>query len=233
MKNMIFKIAVIAVILAAGWIAVFNIPNAVENFLPVVKTVTMTPAEYSQTASGAGLISLEPASGEWFVTIAVGESDIRRVEIGQSADIKGAAFDDGIYTATVYQIGETAVNQQGEYIQETVVEVVLQIDNPDDALRHGYTARADIKTDETQMIHIIPYSAILQDETGEFVYVISGNTAMRRDILTGIELADGAQVVSGLGDNDEVIVSPGTVNDNTLVKSQTRAETNYMKSSVF
>ncbi|MCL1903107.1 MAG: HlyD family efflux transporter periplasmic adaptor subunit [Oscillospiraceae bacterium] len=220
MKNMIFKIVIIAVILAAGWVAVFNIPDAVESFLPVVKTVTMARTEYNQTASGAGLISLNPKDGAWLVTIAVGESDIRRVEPGQPADIKGAAFDDGVYTATVLQIGEIATNQSGEFIQETVVEVILKIDNPDDALKQGYTARADIKTDEMQTINIIPYSAILQDDTGEFVYVLSGNTATRRDILTGIELADGAQVVSGLFDNDRIIVSPGSVNDNALVRNE-------------
>ncbi|MCL2071660.1 MAG: hypothetical protein FWH07_05435 [Oscillospiraceae bacterium] len=220
MKSMVFKIAVIAVILAAGWIAVFNIPDAIEGFLPAVKTVTMSPTEYSQTVSGAGVITSEH-DGEWYVTVFVGESDIRRVEVNQPADIKGAAFDDGVYTATVHGIGELALNRQGEFVHETVVEVVLRIDNPDEALRHGYTARADIKTDEMRTIHIIPYSAILQDDIGEFVYVLAGNTAVRRDILTGIELADGAQVISGLNVNDEVIISPGTLSENTLVSKHT------------
>lgn len=219
-KNIVVKIAVIAVILTAGWFAVFNIPETVESFLPVVKTTTMTPAEYSRTASGTGIITNN--NGLWLVTVSVGERDIRRVKAGQSADIKGAAFDDGVYTATVYEIGDEAVPVLGEFFQETVVTVVLQIDNPDDALRHGYTARADIKTEEPRTIHIIPYSAILQDDKGEYVYVLSGNTAVRRNIVTGIELADGAQILEGLTPDDEVILSPSSVEDNTLVIKETQ-----------
>ena len=225
--KMFFKIAVITVILAAGWFAVFNIPDAVEGFLPAVKTVTMTPTEYNQTVSGAGIITqgragetLKP-DGEWFVTVSVEESDIRRVEIGQSAEVSGAAFDDGIYTATVYEIDSLAVQHQAEQsgnglIHETVVEVVLTIDNPDGGLRSGYTARVDIKTDRTQTVNIIPYSAILQDDIGEFVYVLLGNTVVRRDILTGLELSSGTQVISGLYEDDRVIVSPESITENTL-----------------
>jgi hypothetical protein len=201
-------------------VAVFNIPDAIEGSLPVVKTVTMSSAEYSQIVSGAGVIAHNPDYGAWFVTISVGESDIRRVKVGQPAALKGAAFDEEIYTATVYDIDSLAVNRQGEFVHETVVEVILKIDNPDDELRSGYSARADIKTDQTRTIHIIPYSAILQDDIGEFVYVLSGNTAVRRNILTGIELADGAQVVAGLSEDDEVIASPESVAEGQLITTE-------------
>ena len=217
MKSMIFKTAVIAVIIVSGWIAVFNIPDAVENSLPVVKTATMFPTEYNQIASGTGVITND--NGKWSVTVAVGESDIRHVKEGQSAELRGAAFDDGTYTATVRQIGSNAVTLQSDFSYETVVEVILDIDNPDDELKHGYTARADIRIAPTQVINIIPYSAILQDEVGEYVYVLFGNTAVRREILTGIELAEGAEVLKGLSDGDEVIITPheAAIGNNSLV----------------
>ena len=214
----IFKIAVIAVILAAGWVAVFNIPETVESFLPVVETVTMTPTEYHQTVSGTGVIVQKPNG--WFVTVAVGESDIRRVQVGQSANISGPAFDDGIYTATVYEIDSVATRRQAEFVHETVVEVVLQLDNPDSELRTGYSARADIKTAEARDIFIIPYSVILQDDAGEFVFVLSGNSAVRRDILTGAELSQGAEVLAGLSEDDQIIACPKSVTENALVTTE-------------
>jgi multidrug efflux pump subunit AcrA (membrane-fusion protein) len=230
MKNHIFKISVIAALLAAGFIAVFNIPDAVESFLPVVETVSLTETEYNQTVSGTGIITR--TSQDWFVTISVGESDIRRVETGQTAALSGAAFDDGIYTAVVYQIADVAVPQLSHHITETVVEVVLKIDNPDyvringesgtsgesgGILRPGYSARADIKTDEMQLIHIIPYHVILQDDIGEFVFILSGNSVLRRDIITGIELAGGAQVLAGLREEDQIIANPHSLAENALV----------------
>ena len=215
MKNIIFKIAVISVILAAGWLAVFNMPKAVESFLPVVQTVTITPTEYTRTVSGAGIIT-QTHEG-WLVTVSVGESDIRLVEIGQSAALSGAAFDDEIYTAAVYDISPLAVRRQGDFSYETVVEVTLKIENPDEELRSGYSARADIKTSAAQTVFIVPYSVIMQDDVGEFVYLLSGNTAVRRNIVTGLELSDGAEVLEGLGSEDKIIASPESVSENALV----------------
>lgn len=44
-----------------------------------------------------------------------------------------------------------------------------------------------------------------QDDKGEFVYVLEDNTAVRRYIVTGQELAEGVEVKSGLRDGDFVI----------------------------
>jgi len=224
MKNTIFRIVIIAAILTAGFIAVYNVPETVESFLPRVETLTMIETEFHKTVSGIGIIN--KVSDDWYVTVSVNESDIRRVELGQSALLSGAAFDDGIYTATVSQIDSSAVQQQGDYAFETVVGVTLQIDNPGDSgsegggLRSGYTARAEIKTDETRTIFILPYSVICQDNTEEFVYILSGNSAVRRNIITGAELADGVQILEGLNTYDEVIASPESITDGQLIKNK-------------
>jgi hypothetical protein len=190
----------------------------------------MTRVEYKEKVSGTGKIT-QNESG-WFVTVAINESDIRRVQTGQPAALSGAAFDDGIFTAAVHEIAEYAATQQGLFTPETVVEVTLKIDNPytviingnsgtsgesGGALRPGYSARADIFTDASRTLFIIPYNVILQDEIGEFVYVLSGNSAIRRNILTGIELSDGAEVIAGLRVSDLIITNPAALNDNALV----------------
>jgi multidrug efflux pump subunit AcrA (membrane-fusion protein) len=234
MKSLIFKISVIAVIMVAGWIAVFSIPDAVESFLPTVETITITPTQYSETVSGTGVIT--QTAGGWFVTVSVSEADIRRVQIGQPAALSGAAFDDGIYTATVHSIAEYAALQQSQFISEIAIEVTLRIDNPEAVvisgtsgtsgesggiLRSGYSARADIQTEQTRTIFTIPYSSILQDDSGEFVYVLSQNSAIRRNILTGIELSDGAEIISGLRVSDQIIANPQSLAENALVNPLT------------
>jgi hypothetical protein len=227
MKSIILKVAIIIVILVAGWIAVFNIPDTVESFLPVVETISLIPAEYHQIVSGTGTVShsSDPYGGTWYVTVAIGERDIRRVRIGQPATISGAAFDDDIYTASVYDIGTLAVMRQGDYSHETVIEVILRINNPDDErgeLRPGNSARANIQTGETQSIFTLPYSAIMQDNVGEYVYVLDAHSILRRDILTGAELADGAQILAGLNEQDKVIAAPARVSDGQLVVEEVR-----------
>jgi len=215
MKIFILRISIIAIIVAAGFIAVFNLPEAVESFLPKVDTITIIKAGYSETVSGAGVVS--KIGSDWFVTVSIGESDIRKIETDQPAAISGAAFEDGVYTARVHTIGTVATRKQGEFAFETVVEVTLKIDNPDEELRVGYTARAEIKTEDEREIFIVPYSVINQDDIGEYVYILSGNSVIRRDILTGAELAQGAEVLQGLHENDEIISSPEYLRDRMLV----------------
>jgi len=216
------RIAVIAVILGIGIFSVSKTPEAVESFLPKVGAVKMTAAEYRETVSGAGVIS--ERAGAWYAGVYISERDIRKVKIGQKAGVMGSAFDDGTYTATVSAVDSEAVRKQGEYAYETMVEVTLRIDNPDsdpeNRLRSGYTARAEIMTGESRSIYIVPYCAVCQDDAGEYVYVLaggSGNRAERRDIITGIELADGAEVVQGLNPDDEIITSPEKIGENKLV----------------
>ncbi|MCL1881386.1 MAG: HlyD family efflux transporter periplasmic adaptor subunit [Oscillospiraceae bacterium] len=223
MKSIIFKIAIIAVILVAGWLAVFNIPETVESFLPSVETVSLEPAEYHQIVSGSGVVMQSELDENWYVTVFIGERDIRRVKIGQSATLSGAAFDDGIYTASVYNIGDVAFTRQGTFNYETVIEVTLRIDNPDDeraTLRSGNSARANIQTGDTENIFIIPYSAIMQDDIGEFVFVQAGHTVIRRDILTGAELPEGAQILAGLSEYDQIIITPELVSEGQLTVNE-------------
>ncbi|MCL2754388.1 MAG: efflux RND transporter periplasmic adaptor subunit [Oscillospiraceae bacterium] len=226
--NIILKAVIIAVILAAGWFAVFNIPDAVESSLPVVQTIALESVEYCPTVSGTGIIT-EDTDKHWRVTVSVAERDIRRVKIGQNAKISGAAFEDNVYTAKVYDIGLSAVTQQGEFGRETVVEVVLKIDNPHAGnsaeesrgqLRSGNTARACIHVGETQKIFTLPYTAIMQDRQGEYVFVLEGHSVLRRNIATGVELSDGTQILAGLSGSDRVIAHPNAVTENALASRE-------------
>jgi multidrug efflux pump subunit AcrA (membrane-fusion protein) len=104
-------------------------------------------------------------------------------------------------------------------VTETVVDVVLQIDNPDELLRPGYTAQAIIGVGEPREMLLIPYAAINQDDRGEYVFVLAGNTALRRDIITGIELAEGAEMLAGVREGDDLIVRPERYTENSLVRA--------------
>ena len=217
--NIVIRVLIIAIILAAGWFAVFNIPDAVESLLPQVETITLRAVEYQPCVSGSGVITQTP-QGDWHTTVSIAERDIRKVRVGQSATLTSAAFDDNLYTATVYDIGTLAVVRQVEFGRETVIEVVLQIDNPDisdeNRLRSGNTARATIHTGELQSIFVLPYCAIMQDSVGEYVFVLEGHSVTRRDIITGAELSDGAQILEGLDLDDFIIANPNSVEENSL-----------------
>lgn len=214
----------LALFVGSGAYAAVCVPTAVESLLPEVAVVRPEKAVYCRTVQGSGFIL--SADIGWLAQVAVNESDIRLVEKGKKAVLNGAAFDDGTYSAEVIAIAGDAkqVLSSNGLTMETVVEITLKIDNPDSNLRSGYTAQAVIEADEPREVTVIPYETICQDDIGEYVYVLSGNTAVRRDILTGEELPEGAEILSGLTEADEIITAPETLTGSMLVKKQKREE---------
>ncbi|MCL2077148.1 MAG: hypothetical protein FWH08_01930 [Oscillospiraceae bacterium] len=214
------KWLLLGIFVFAGMFMVIITPGAVENMLPEVQTVFPEKRDYRETVRGTGVI-YGSESGGFFLRAAVRERDINAVKIGQPAEIYGVAIGDGDYAATVMEIASVARQQEVGGVSETVVDVILRIktsDNPKELLRSGYTAEAIIGVDEPREILLIPYQAINQDDKGEYVLVLVGNTAIRRDIITGIELAEGTELISGIRENHELILKPELYGENVLVK---------------
>lgn len=83
----------------------------------------------------------------------------------------------------------------------------IAIDDPDNDLKAGFTARAEIVTDTRRTMLTVPYEAVRQDENNvEFtVYLAEGSRAVRRNIQTGVELLEGVEVTEGLGPADVLL----------------------------
>ncbi|MCL2696906.1 MAG: hypothetical protein FWE74_02355 [Oscillospiraceae bacterium] len=217
------KWALLGIFITMGvWAAVIA-PQATLSMLPEVQTVFPQTVFHREVVRGAGVIY--SAGDTFYLSAAVRERDINAVRPGQSAELYGAAIGDGLYTAVVWRIADFARQQEFGGINETVVDVILELDNigeavinPDEFIRVGYTAEAVIGVGEPREMVLVPYTAINQDERGEYVFVLAGNTALRRDIITGLELAEGAQLLAGIRGDDELIIRPERYSENMLVK---------------
>lgn len=204
------KIIIAAVVCAVTVSAILSVPNIIIESIPTAKSVTVQKIEHTEILELNGNIVKNARTGEMTIISYVNEKDISTVKMGQYAEITGAAFPDCIYEGEVSFISDYATTvQKGSYSQ-TVVEVKIDINNPDDNLKAGYTANAKIMLSEPITMTVVPYEAVNQDDKGEYVYVLEENKAVRRYVTTGYELSDGIEVTSGLSSGDYVI----TVDDN-------------------
>jgi len=79
----------------------------------------------------------------------------------------------------------------------------------DPAMRPGGFAEAKI-TAGTTTAPMLPQSAVLSDDRGNYVYVINGkNVVERREIQIGTVNDSGVTIASGLGGNEAVVLSAG------------------------
>jgi multidrug efflux system membrane fusion protein len=80
--------------------------------------------------------------------------------------------------------------------------------NPHHLLTPGLYARVQLASTGTVQALLVDDKAILTDQDRKYVYVVgSGNTAQRKDLVTGA-MADGLRIIqSGLAPGDKVIIS--------------------------
>lgn len=152
------------------------------------------------------------------VTAAVSELDIAKVSVGQNVRFRLAAYPDDVFLGTVSAISQAARNQYNGAVLETVVDVTITPVEADERLKSGLSAEVEIQLSEPRKIYVLPYSAIAQDNTGEYVYVYENGNAVRRDIFTGAEFADGTEIKTGISASDIVFKDPQEIAERNYIK---------------
>lgn len=180
-------------------------------------TVISIAPSGSAIQSGSSVASVSNG-GDLSVVAAVSELDIAKVSPGQKARITLAAYPGETFSGTVTEIAQTARNQYNGAVLETVVDVTVTPDNPDDRFKSGLSAEAELLLEEPREICVVPYSAVAQDEAGEYVYVYENGSSARRNIITGAEFADGTEILSGLTPNDIIFKDPAVISGRNYIR---------------
>lgn len=157
-------------------------------------------------------------SGTLQAKVSVGEAVVSNVKEGQKVSLSSTALKGKKFQGTVRKIYPSARKQYVGTTQETVVDVLIDFDNPDKAIKSGFTVKADIQTAPEESLYTLPYDCVEQDEKGEYVYVYQAGKAFQKYIKTGRELTDGLEVLSGIALDDWVITKPDAVRHNSFVR---------------
>ena len=166
------------------------------------------------TQSSRPVITVSDSSA-YAALVSVGEADVAKLCEGDSAIITGAGFDGKSYTGSIRRIYPVAHKALSGTVQQTVVDVELVIDSPDEGIKPGFTAKAMLFTQNSGDMLAVPYEAIGQEaeDNREYVYVYAANRIAKRYITTGRELTDAVEILEGLGAGERVVLNPGGITD--------------------
>lgn len=105
------------------------------------------------------------------VTVQVGEKDIAKIAVGQSANVTYPAFPDIVSQGTVTTIASVA-NSDSTYGGggSVTYNVDILIDAPDARLKPGMTAEVSVVTEQLDDVVMVPTMALMT-ENGEHYYV--------------------------------------------------------------
>lgn len=178
----------------------------------------ISAANSGQAVQSGYSVATVAQTEELAVTAAISELDIAKVEVGQNVRFYLAAYPDEVFFGTVSAISQAARSQYNGAVLETVVDVTVTPDVPDERLKSGLSAEVEIQLSEPRSICVLPYSAIAQDDTGEYVYVYENGRAVRRDVFTGAEFADGTEIRKGVSASDVIFRDPQEIADRNYIR---------------
>ena len=151
------------------------------------------------------------SGGDGFtITANINEAQIAKIAAGQHAVITGNGFS-GSYEGHVKTISGSAKQVIAGSATETVVETTFVIDNPDQALKPGFTAKVEVIVDTGENVLLLPYEALCREGDTDYVYLAGEERAVRRNVLLGREVSQGVEVLAGLEDGDKVVITPSMI----------------------
>ncbi|WND04066.1 efflux RND transporter periplasmic adaptor subunit [Temperatibacter marinus] len=197
---------------------------------PIDGIVTTSNAKIGETVVagttniiGSALLDVADPSAV-LAEVQVAETDILSVKIGQKALVTTVAAPENPMAGEVISIGTTArrdSNQQNSFL----VKILIKSDSGDFS-RLAISCRAEIYTEVAESAVFAPVEAVLNakkdGQTTQHVFVAVEGKVVKRTVEIGIQTDSKVEIVSGLKENDDLIVGPyrklRTLRENSLVK---------------
>ncbi|NLN47510.1 MAG: HlyD family efflux transporter periplasmic adaptor subunit [Clostridiales bacterium] len=145
---------------------------------------------------------------QYKLNVKVGQYDAVHLRKNQTATIKIKGLDKE-YKGKISKIAQTAVLDITNTGSETKIDVEITLDNPDENIKVGYEADADIILDERQNTTAVGFESIMTDEEGKrYIFVAEDNIVKKRYIQTGLESDFDIEIVSGIKTGETYITNP-------------------------
>lgn len=169
---------------------------------PTAGLILARNVEVGQIVSpGAGALFRLAENGQMEMRAQLSQQDLANLHVGMTAQVTPVGSDRS-FTGTVWQVAPVIDPQS------RLGEVRIAVPY-DPAMRPGGFAEARI-TAGTTTAPMLPQSAVLSDDKGNYVYIVDAkNQVERRDIKIGSVNDSGVTIASGLSGNEAVVLSAG------------------------
>lgn len=134
----------------------------------------------------------------------VDEADVANVRPGMKATVSLDSLPGRSFSTTVERIGTASVVTP---TGGTAFPVTLRLPDANGTVLLGMNGTAEIVVESLADVLSVPVEAVLDDDGVSYVYVVRDGRAVRVDVETGRLTETRAEIVRGLKEGDEVIVT--------------------------
>ncbi|MDT4968550.1 MAG: HlyD family secretion protein [Acidobacteriota bacterium] len=158
----------------------------------------VTPSSFGESGARTSVVALADLD-DLQIELDISQADFARLKMDQRAEIIPEAFPTLKYTGLIAEIAPEANRAKA------TVQIKVKVENPDEQLRPEMNVRVNFLADatpasETTKVNrvLVPKSAVIRRNGGEFVFVIKGSKVEQRSIRVGQEVGDFYHVLEGL-----------------------------------
>ena len=126
------------------------------------------------------------------------EADVVYTNVGQPVNIKLDAYN-FILTGSILEVYKIPEDDDTNIFYKVKIHI-----NPDERIKIGMSATADILVQEKDNVLTLPYSAIKKGE-GD-TYSVLNDKGQKVSVVVGIKANNKAEIISGLNDTDKVFM---------------------------
>ena len=203
---------------------------------PISGVVTSLPVHEGEVAvigtmnnPGTILLTISDLSS-MEADLAVDETDIPRLTVGQKATLTVDAYPDQTFEGMVREVGSSpirpgsnAATRTGSVTTEAIdFEVKVTLGAPPDGVRPGFSVSAEIETGQANGVPVVPIQALVtreapraegeegnpSDRIEEGVYLLEGDTVRFAPVKTGLTGSLEIEVTTGLKPGQEIVIGP-------------------------
>ena len=165
---------------------------------------------------------------EILAEIDVDETEIVYLRVGQSASVRVDAIPDRSYRAAVVEIGSSGYSRP-QQPDVTFFRVKLLLESPEESLRPGMSARADVEVMTHADAIVVPIQSVVEKADtaaaeapvgasapgapaaagpDQVVFAVDGKKAAARSVTTGISDATHVEIAQGIEEGTLVVTGP-------------------------
>jgi len=141
------------------------------------------------------------------VKVKIHESKVKKIKVGQKAEIRVEAFPGLVLHGTVEKVATLADNE-GNFRSGGAkeFETILKIDDlpTGGGLKPGFTAEVSIEVNHLPAVLAVPIQAVVQRDGKHFAFVSTAAGIERREVTVGENNEKFAEVLSGLNEGEAV-----------------------------
>ena len=143
----------------------------------------------------------------------VPERELVRIQVGQEANVRIDALDESRFMGVVARVAPHVDPSSGTF------RVTVELPNDAIRLKPGMFARVDVRYDSRKNALLVAREAVVVKGDDSNVFVVADGVATRRAVNIGYAMGNRVEVLSGLVEGEDVIVTgQSNLKDGAIVR---------------